>query len=58
MTLTLSLTPTLTPTLPRPSPSPLTGDGWEDVLFAGMDSVGVGVAPERSDFNGYAIYFP
>merc|ERR1740117_2886257 len=22
-----------------------TGDGWEDVQFAGMDSVGVGVAP-------------
>ena len=34
-----------------------TGDGWEDVLFAGMDSVAPGVAPQRSDFNAYAIYF-
>ena len=34
-----------------------TGDGWEDVLFAGMDAVGVGEAPERSDFNGSALYF-
>ena len=27
------------------------------MLFAGMDSVAPGVAPQRSDFNAYAIYF-
>ena len=34
-----------------------TGDGWEDVMFQGMDAVGPGVAPVRNDFSPSALFF-
>jgi hypothetical protein len=34
-----------------------TGDGWDGVMFAGMDSVGPGLAPVRSDSSPVALYF-
>ena len=34
-----------------------TGDGWEDVMYQGMDAVGLGVAPERNDFSPTAFFF-
>ena len=34
-----------------------TGDGWEEVLFVGMDAVGPGLAPQRNDTNPVALYF-
>ena len=33
-----------------------TGDGWEEFMWAGMDAVDVGVAPERND-SSYAAFF-
>ncbi|KAL1524565.1 hypothetical protein AB1Y20_019455 [Prymnesium parvum] len=32
-------------------------DGWEDVMFAGMDAVGEGKEPVRNDSNPIALYF-
>jgi hypothetical protein len=34
-----------------------TGDGWEDFMFTGMDSIGPGKAPERNDFSMVSMYF-
>ena len=34
-----------------------TGDGWEDIMFAGMDVVGPGIAPERNDHSPYSLFF-
>eukprot|EP00966_Prymnesium_polylepis_P053558 1238227-Prymnesium_polylepis.1 len=33
------------------------GDGWEDVMFAGMDAMEDGIAPVRSDSNPVALFF-
>ena len=34
-----------------------TGDGWEDVMYQGMDAVGPGIAPVRNDFSPSAMFF-
>ena len=34
-----------------------TGDGWEDVMYQGMDAVGPGVATSRNDFSPSALFF-
>jgi len=34
-----------------------TGDGWEEFMWAGMDAVGVDVAPERNDGSFAAFFF-
>ena len=34
-----------------------TGDGWEDVMYQGMDAVGPGIAPVRNDFSPSALFF-
>ena len=34
-----------------------TGDGWEEHMFAGMDSQGPGVTEQRNDFSPMAVYF-
>ena len=34
-----------------------TGDGWEEFMWAGMDAVGQGIAPERNDMSGASTYF-
>jgi len=32
-------------------------DGWEDVMFVGMDAVGPGAAPQRNDFSSASLFF-
>ena len=34
-----------------------TGDGWEDIMFAGMDATAPGHGPERNDFSPAALFF-
>ena len=34
-----------------------TGDAWEDVMFAGMDARGPGVAPLRNDYSWNVTFF-
>ena len=34
-----------------------TGDGWDDVMFAGMAATSPGKAPERNDFSPAAFFF-
>ena len=34
-----------------------TGDGWDKIMFKGMDAVAPGVAPVRNDSNPVALYF-
>ena len=34
-----------------------TGDGWDEVMFVGMDSRGPGLAPQRNDMSASSLYF-
>jgi hypothetical protein len=34
-----------------------TGDDWETLMFAGMDAVGPGIAPQRNDFSLHSLFF-
>eukprot|EP00966_Prymnesium_polylepis_P063177 1466523-Prymnesium_polylepis.2 len=34
-----------------------TGDGWDQVMFYGMDIVGPGHAPVRNDTSGLSLFF-
>ena len=34
-----------------------TGDGWEDIMYQGMDAVGEGQAVSRNDFSPSALFF-
>ena len=33
------------------------GDAWEEYMWMGMDAKGVGIAPERNDYSGAAVFF-